>query len=677
MASDLQHELTRKKRLGQFFSGSPLARLLATIARAETATSVIDPMCGDGDMLEACRQLCPSTQSMLAGIEIDPRAHQAARARLDPEQSNIVHILLGDCFRMGTLAKLPGLRYKLVITNPAYVRYQTLAQAQNGDLCLPSASEIRSSLLATLDLFPSLDEEDRQLFRELISSYSGLSDAAVPAWILCATLTDLGGKLAMVVPEAWLSRDYAKVIHYILLRWFRILYIVEDSNAVWFPDALVKTTLLVAERVERRDSAFAWGEETFLLAHVPGKAMTADSVVGALFPGTKNPERRFAQLLEHAAHQPTPSKGPIACERIPLKLKAANLLGSSRRARWLAQVEPAPWTHGPTSVSQCEIPGPLASWLGKSVHRFNSLDELGANISQGLRTGANQFFYVSHIEDAHEAAIVAPHPIFGMDRLQVPKDSILPVLRKQSELGETFRLVAHKVSGRVLALQNYALPEDISDELALPGFSPSPMPGPLAQFVRTAATINVGSSDAPEHIPQLTAVRTNVRTSPPRFWYMLPGFAPRHRPDLFLARVNYNHPVTYLNAPQRVLIDANFSTLWLGPKSAPTKHALLAMLNSSWCMAAMELMGSVMGGGALKLEATHLRRLPIPAMSAEAWKALDKMGDKLIRASESAGTLAEIDRTIASEIFSGRGVAKKLAALASIREDLLSKRKHK
>jgi tRNA G10 N-methylase Trm11 len=49
-----QIAITQRKRLGQFFSGARLARLLATIADAKGARIVIDPMCGNGDMLKAC-----------------------------------------------------------------------------------------------------------------------------------------------------------------------------------------------------------------------------------------------------------------------------------------------------------------------------------------------------------------------------------------------------------------------------------------------------------------------------------------------------------------------------------------------------------------------------------------------------------------------------------------------
>jgi hypothetical protein len=130
-----------------------------------------------------------------------------------------------------------------------------------------------------------------------------------------------------------------------------------------------------------------------------------------------------------------------------------------------------------------------------------------------------------------------------------------------------------------------------------------------------------------------------------------------------------------LNTSDRVLIDANFSTLWLEKKSKVTRFSLLAVLNSSWCLTAMESIGSVMGGGALKLEATHLRRLPIPEMTAATWKLLDELGRELVHSPRSADVLARIDRAVVAEILGSRGVKKKLAALNVTQQNLLSKRK--
>ena len=45
----------------------------------------------------------------------------------------------------------------------------------------------------------------------------------------------------MVVPEAWLSRDYAHPIQYLLLKLFRIRYVVEDAHERIVP--IVRTFL--------------------------------------------------------------------------------------------------------------------------------------------------------------------------------------------------------------------------------------------------------------------------------------------------------------------------------------------------------------------------------------------------------------------------------------------------
>ena len=132
----------------------------------------------------------------------------------------------------------------------------------------------------------------------MVSGYSGLADLAVPSWILCAAMVSIGGRLALVVPESWLTRNYATIVHYLLLRWFRIEHVVEDEHAAWFDDAQIKTTLLVARRVERRDGAFGWGNgDIFTRTRISAKAASFESPVARLFSGKRKPEVLFAAKL--------------------------------------------------------------------------------------------------------------------------------------------------------------------------------------------------------------------------------------------------------------------------------------------------------------------------------------------------------------------------------------------
>lgn len=66
--------------------------------------------------------------------------------------------------------------------------------------------------------------------------------------------------LAMVVPETWLSRDYAAPIQYLLLKCFRVETVAIDTNASWFPEAPVKTCLIKLQN-DKVTNIMRWLEE--------------------------------------------------------------------------------------------------------------------------------------------------------------------------------------------------------------------------------------------------------------------------------------------------------------------------------------------------------------------------------------------------------------------------------
>jgi hypothetical protein len=67
-----------------------------------------------------------------------------------------------------------------------------------------------------------------------------------------------------------------------------------------------------------------------------------------------------------------------------------------------------------------------------------------------------------------------------------------------------------------------------------------------------------------------------------------------------------------------------------------------------------------MGGGALKVEAAHLRRLPVPRLDANDWKTLSGLGRKLASANTAGKrkkTLERVDDVVASFML-GRPASK-------------------
>lgn len=626
------HSHLRRKRLGQFFTGPRLARLLAALADAEHSNSAIDPMTGTGDMLEAARDLNPKIK--LYGIEIDGDVLAQAQTRLSTRHATLVQ---GNAFAYSRLLLSQKSNFDLVITNPPYVRYQSFAAA---DAQIPSATQVRNDLLTNLELLE--DAEDRRLFQEIIKAYSGLSDLAVPSWILAAMLTRVGGTLALVVPESWLSRDYAQIVQYILLRWFKVKYVVEDSNASWFSDALVKTTLLVAERIPRRESAFSWKADKYAHIKISTDAGTEKSIVGNVYPRALSPEKEFVKEIGSLLRKGKDKKfGAWSIELFSLSEMAQNL--KTRHTQWLKKIENV----DVDTARQMSMPTQIRRLLTDSTAELKTLDQVGVAVGQGLRTGANSFFYVNLLKSEITESLVEPNKIFDMEPISVPTRFLRPVIRKQSELPDGFLLKVAALKGRVLII-----PKDWK------------VSGDLAKLIRKAERTRVGNN----LIPELSAVKTNIKSGTP--WFVLPTLAPRHTPKILIPRVNSDTPRSYLS-DAGLVVDANFSTVWLEANSVLTQAALLALLNSSWARSIMELSGAVMGGGALKLEATHIKRIPFPILNKAQIKKLDTLGKKLTDSTNS-DILRRIDEAVAGVLFEKDVLPEKLRQL----EKLISQRRN-
>ena len=619
-----------QKRLGQYFSGGKVAMLLAALCRREIAASVIDPMAGTGDMLVAALAVGLSPER-IAAVEIEDSAFRRCLSRLEALHLDGHHdVTKGNAFDPELMERLSLESWDLVITNPPYVRYQT-GSASSGALDLPSANEVRGGLKRILSNAASSDSEYARFLLEKSQTYSGLADLAVPAWLLCAALVRPGGTLAMVVPDAWLTRDYAAPIRELLFKFFEIEFLVEDGDVSWFSKALVRTNLLVAHR-RQPDSVAGPG----LRARLSCRAASSQSLVGAIFE-REDPEVVFAvEARKWLAEGMGPSLPGCDFE--------VSDLGACSRYRDISKQE-----------AGLQLPASINSLVDSPMRTVATFRELGWSVGQGLRTGANLFFYVEVLDDDGENALVRTHGYGGEhELLSVPSAVVRRVVRRQADL-PTNRLINPKfLAGGVLVLEGFARRTDRGNvplKQWLRFFSE--MPSSIASLVAGAEIKNIGSEAAPRFIPGLSAVKTNVRQfdpllpdRAPRFWYHLPIFAQRHLPDLIIARINHRHPRVVLNPGRTVLIDANFSTLWASTAAALDPYAMMAVLSSSWMAAVFESSATPMGGGALKLEATHIRRLPLPIVAEHSKSDLAELGAELANGGNDGAAIRMIDEIV-------------------------------
>ena len=649
----------RRKRLGQFFTGLPLGRLLAHLALLPETRTVLDPMAGHGDLLDATWEAAIQRGIPLVrldGVEVDAPTAEVCRRRLahiagiDPTPTRST--VAGDAFVPATMAALPQRTYDLVITNPPYVRYQV--GSKNG----AGGAAIRAGLSTTLAAVQS--GEDAHVWRILAESYSGLADLSVPAWLLAAAMVRPGGRLALVVPATWRSRDYADVVRYLLLRCFELQCIVSDRQPGWFSDALVRTHLIVAQRLEAVDGARPLGQRTRWptppWVEIAPQAARESSLVGAL-AGSAQAEAEFAARLYSGSFSEAPGAGT---SRFDLAHEAAAVEQRAARRRWFRKLEAStadlPLFADARTVAATTVPDVLADVLPRNIPAgaLSNLADAGIAVGQGLRTGCNGFFYVTVRGPTSRGEIlVEASPLFGRLRFAVPSAALRPALRRQVEVAE---VEAGRVpDSRILDLRTWVLAEDLDSVHAardiyrcIGQLQPEVMPAALAGYVQAATATYPGGTSGGRPIPDLSAVRTNARPArsgraPPRYWYMLPDFAPRHLPAVFVPRVNHQVPRAVANLDPPLLVDANFSTLWM-PGAGWTRHAVTALLNSGWCRAAMEAIGTPLGGGALKLEAAQLRSMPIPTLTDATKTELDVAGKGL--SDRTPGAQAHVDEIV-------------------------------
>lgn len=588
-----QSDALHKKRFGQYFSGKIVADMLCSLLPEDQDwKTIVDPMAGIGDMLVSAQD--HASNQLMLGVEIDERVAKECAKRL-PNAT----IVTSDAFKTSELVTAEG--WDLVITNPPYVRYQ-LQDSDNDTM--PSSNEIRKNLVDQIKAISYLTDSEKALFLNLSENYSGLADMAVPAWILCAALVKKNGYLAIVVPETWLNRDYAAPIQYLLLKLFEIETIARDTNASWFPEALVKTCLVVAKRIDTCDLVEASARTTRIIE------------------------------IDREYFQPTVSLFP-------------QLAVAKDAKKWVDLADRSFFTR------KIELPHNLKEIVGNNEVDYLSLAKMGIECGQGLRTGANDFFYVALKQRNGETFSVRSKAWdSGGKDYSFYKEDILLALQTRGE-----------IDGLVVC------PDNLVTGVICPR---GVIRGQLKDYITVAEEYRDGKD---RRFKDFSAVKPNEKTDGSniiREWFRLPKMSDRHLPNLCLTRVSASTPeclYVQQSAETPIAIDANMVTLW----GKDEKNVLIAfaLLNSTWSKLSLELICTVMGGGALKIEASHLKKLLLPKLPKRKLDEIKQAGTTLLANGKMTQKIQDTIDSIIESAFNDNTIT------ARMRQLLIQKQKER
>lgn len=599
------------KRYGQVFSGKKLGELLVSMLPQDlTIKSIIDPMVGQGDLLKAACAKYPQAEIIL-GIDVDNDIRERCRNAVPKAK-----IIIKDAFKSDEVNTIDG--WDLVITNPPYIRYQTLKS--NPEIGLPDGKELRDNLINHIQNTKLLDERERQLYLEISRGYSGLSDMAVPSWILCASIVKRGGYLAMVVPETWLNRDYAMPIHYLLLRCFEIIAIARDVESVWFGNAEIRTCLVICKRKENEalEGSFAG---TVLLELKTG-IISQESLVGNMVYQDRIGYEAVNQIVATRAISSTKDYSSRIVPAIEL---FPGLIGKINEQKWVCEEDKV-------KVEDSDfLPNEIRAIVNNcNGVEYESLETMGWSVGQGLRTGANDFFYVQLLSEGTESVVQAES--WYDHKLVLSSDNIRKALKKRSDI-DGLVVGYEDLQKCILYIQHQVRKADyhrLTEEAAL---HYTVMNSDLDNYITQGEEYISPSRKKP--FKELSAVITNekkIGNEFERFWYMLPLLRERHVPNLCISRVCGESPETIFvkqELGKEIIVDANFITLWNSMES--NQIIAFALLNSTWAKLFLEIIGTAMGGGALKIEASHVKKIVFPRIDGEKKKELESVGKTILK----------------------------------------------
>jgi len=641
----------RSKSLGQYFTPSHIAAFTLSGIKGKLQ-SILDPMAGHGVFLQLAEERYPSAR--LVGVDIDPLPLLAAHLRV----SDKVDLVSADVFKWAKDCATcrAGSSFSAIVGNPAYVNYQTLsAMQQFVSSKAKNETNYKRFLLEALRDIAKVKRVESEL-KELLRSWSGLSDLSSYTLVLAWLMTDSDGQIAFVMSNHWMERNYGEGLRYFLASKGTVRGVVTHRGGNWFPRAQIPASVFVFSKGTISDRQKNEGIPYVEIEgpYVPDLGQYLKSYLGLDFWDWLDDVRKAGEY------------GPL----------------SVSFRRWLRSHKDRQDVLEGTSYNLY-----LPEWF----KRFGvaGLEAVGWSVHQGLRTGCNEVFYLEKVqgkEQQYLARLTKSGKRLAIS-LSIPGHLLMPTIRK---LPHSARLVVNEKQTNLYLLNlNKALLEEDKESFykypeqwrrAWNFDSIKVLPKQLASYLREWATTPYeGKGRVRRPVMELSAVQTNVykppRESrkiprPPRFWYQI-SLTERHFGELFIPRVSSGPVRGFLvRDPKSVVIDANYLTFTSKPDAIPSRR-LWIWLNSNAFRILCERNGAALGGGALKVEATLLSRIPVPqSMCNMDEERVDQLSQMLEFGTTSDEGLIEIGRKIDEFLF-GEDIASSNVALL---KNLVNKR---
>ncbi|MFY9556684.1 MAG: N-6 DNA methylase [Blastocatellia bacterium] len=374
-----------RHRYGQHYTPLEVARLLVAFAIRSGDDLVFDPSCGDGRLLaEALKrkhQLSKSPNRPGRFREVFGSDRSVRAIRLAAATG--AQIAVGDFFNIGPGASLSRSvilpqAFDAIIGNPPYIRQELMRARDKRRI----QKRIELDRLASPDI--------------LWPQWSGRSDIYVYFFAHAIRFLRPGGRLVFLTASSWLDAGYGAALREFLLSNFRVIAVLESGCESFFEDASINTAITVLARdpepAGRQANHIRFVELKRPLAEILDCKATDQG--GSVWPPV-----RFANLIERSLASAAFDTHRIRIiKQADLGERAASGSGFTVQSSGLNQEpgtrNPEPGTTFPGWGKFVRAEDVFFRVLERGSENLRSLSDL-ARVRFGVKTGANEFFYVS------------------------------------------------------------------------------------------------------------------------------------------------------------------------------------------------------------------------------------------------------------------------------------------
>lgn len=494
----------------------------------------------------------------------------------------------------------------------------------------------------------------------IIKSYSGLSDSTVPTWFLSYKLCKDNGIIAYITSDSWLKKDYGNILKKFFALYTKLKCVFDMSNVNCFKDAQVNTSIVICEKNLNIRQNIVSNVKFIKFKGDHGKNVELSESINKILlknsidiGDTDSVYTRFKEFIYNLCND-------YEDEYINVKIvKQKDLIKEEGKIiEWGAHFE-------------------SRTVLDKIINSdWKYTEECGISVNQGLRTGFNNFFYFDsvNIDTLINKKLIASIPDcnFGDKRweelskeeklkikfnniLYLPEDYIDNIekymllmfkyeddnikkvaitfinknnLRKgiKSIKSINFHSVTEEKGCYILDMGKSVIKDDYNifakeyseylDDWINGGFKPTCRS--IDAYIKFYSKLKIKKGNGYIYVKDMPVLR-GYENKPskekiPTKWYNL-SFTGRHLPDMFLNRINYKDVNVVLNTEaDRYVIDANFNTITLNNKNFNEKMIYFAVFNSTMFKLQLENNCANLGGGALKVETSGVKKCKLPSI---------------------------------------------------------------